>query len=59
MVMNLGGGSLRIYERDLQEKMFKILGFTEEEAKEQFGFLLEAFEYGVPPHGGVAFGLTV
>ncbi|WP_285395015.1 aspartate--tRNA ligase [Lysinibacillus sp. fls2-241-R2A-57] len=53
----LGGGSLRIYERDLQEKMFKLLGFTEEEAKAQFGFLLEAFEYGVPPHGGLAFGL--
>ncbi|WP_339259084.1 aspartate--tRNA ligase [Lysinibacillus sp. FSL K6-3209] len=53
----LGGGSLRIYERDLQEKMFKLLGFTEEEAKAQFGFLLEAFEYGVPPHAGLAFGL--
>ncbi|GLC88481.1 aspartate--tRNA ligase [Lysinibacillus piscis] len=53
----LGGGSLRIYERDLQEKMFKLLGFTEEEAREQFGFLLEAFEYGVPPHAGLAFGL--
>ncbi|MGE7693009.1 aspartate--tRNA ligase [Lysinibacillus sp. NPDC094177] len=53
----LGGGSLRIYERDLQEKMFKLLGFTDEEAKAQFGFLLEAFEYGVPPHGGLAFGL--
>lgn len=53
----LGGGSLRIYEPELQEKMFKLLGFTEEEAREQFGFLLEAFEYGVPPHGGVAFGL--
>ncbi|HWK24341.1 MAG TPA: aspartate--tRNA ligase [Ureibacillus sp.] len=53
----LGGGSLRIYERDLQEKMFKLLGFTQEEAKEQFGFLLEAFDYGVPPHGGLAFGL--
>ncbi|MEO4052157.1 aspartate--tRNA ligase [Solibacillus sp. CAU 1738] len=53
----LGGGSLRIYERDLQEKMFELLGFTQEEAKAQFGFLLEAFEYGVPPHGGLAFGL--
>lgn len=53
----LGGGSLRIYERDLQEKMFNLLGFTEEQAKEQFGFLLDAFEYGVPPHGGIAMGL--
>ncbi len=53
----LGGGSLRIFERDVQEKMFKALGFTEEEAREQFGFLLEAFEYGTPPHGGIALGL--
>ncbi|MCP3741190.1 aspartate--tRNA ligase [Rossellomorea sp. BNER] len=53
----LGGGSLRIYERDIQEKMFKVLGFTVEEAREQFGFLLEAFEYGTPPHGGIALGL--
>ena len=53
----LGGGSLRIFERNVQEKMFEILGFTEEEAKEQFGFLLDAFEYGTPPHGGVALGL--
>ncbi|MEB2299949.1 aspartate--tRNA ligase [Lysinibacillus xylanilyticus] len=53
----LGGGSLRIYERELQEKMFNLLGFTEEEARAQFGYLLEAFEYGVPPHGGLAFGL--
>ncbi|EMI10539.1 aspartate--tRNA ligase [Anoxybacillus gonensis] len=53
----LGGGSLRIFERDIQEKMFKALGFTEEQAREQFGFLLEAFEYGTPPHGGIALGL--
>jgi aspartyl-tRNA synthetase len=53
----LGGGSLRIYERDVQEKMFKVLGFTKEEAQAQFGFLLEAFEYGTPPHGGIALGL--
>ncbi|MGE7622861.1 aspartate--tRNA ligase [Viridibacillus sp. NPDC096237] len=53
----LGGGSLRIHEKDLQEKMFKTLGFTDEEAKEQFGFLMNAFEYGTPPHGGLAFGL--
>jgi aspartyl-tRNA synthetase len=53
----LGGGSLRIFEREIQEKMFKVLGFSEEEAREQFGFLLEAFEYGTPPHGGIALGL--
>ncbi|RNF40969.1 aspartate--tRNA ligase [Planococcus salinus] len=53
----LGGGSLRIYRRDIQEKMFKVLGFSEEEARAQFGFLMEAFEYGTPPHGGIAFGL--
>jgi aspartyl-tRNA synthetase len=53
----LGGGSQRIYERDIQEKMFKTLGFSEEAAREEFGFLLEAFEYGTPPHGGIAFGL--
>jgi len=53
----LGGGSMRIFERDVQEKMFRALGFTEEEARKQFGFLLEAFEYGTPPHGGIALGL--
>lgn len=53
----IGGGSMRIYKRDIQEKMFQALGFSKEEAYEQFGFLLDAFEYGTPPHGGVAFGL--
>lgn len=53
----LGGGSLRIYEREIQEKMFSVLGFSDAEAKEQFGFLMEAFEYGTPPHGGIALGL--
>jgi aspartyl-tRNA synthetase len=53
----LGGGSLRIYRRDIQEKMFHMLGFSEEEARAQFGFLMDAFEYGTPPHGGIAFGL--
>lgn len=53
----LGGGSQRIYQRDIQEKMFKTLGFSEEAAKEEFGFLMDAFEYGTPPHGGIALGL--
>jgi aspartyl-tRNA synthetase len=52
----VGGGSMRIYKRDVQEQMFKALGFSMEEANEQFGFLLEAFEYGTPPHGGFAYG---
>ncbi|MGU3472977.1 aspartate--tRNA ligase [Paenibacillus sp. D51F] len=53
----VGGGSMRIYKRDIQEKMFTALGFSMEQAHEQFGFLLDAFEYGTPPHGGIAFGL--
>ncbi len=53
----LGGGSIRIHKREQQEEMFKILGFTKEQSEEQFGFLLEALEYGAPPHGGVALGL--
>jgi aspartyl-tRNA synthetase len=53
----LGGGSIRIHNRDLQNQMFKTLGFTEEEAYQQFGFLLDAFKYGTPPHGGIAIGL--
>ena len=60
MVLNgseIGGGSIRIHDRALQKLMFKHLGFTDEEAQEQFGFLMNAFEYGAPPHGGLAFGL--
>ena len=53
----IGGGSVRIYQDDIQEKMFNILGFTSEEAYERFGFLLNAFKYGVPPHAGLAYGL--
>ena len=59
MVINgveLGGGSLRIYDPKLQDKMFELLGFTEEKAQDQFGFLMEAFKYGAPPHAGLAFG---
>lgn len=59
MVINgveVGGGSIRIFNKELQAKMFKTLGFSEEEAKYQFGFLMNAFEYGAPPHGGIAFG---
>jgi aspartyl-tRNA synthetase len=60
MVLNgneIGGGSIRIHDRELQSRMFDLLGFTKEEAQAQFGFLLNAFEYGAPPHGGLAFGL--
>jgi aspartyl-tRNA synthetase len=52
----IGGGSIRIHDRDLQAKNFKLLGFSDEEAEQQFGFLMGAFEYGAPPHGGIAFG---
>ncbi len=54
--VEVGGGSIRIFQKELQSTMFEVLGFTEEEAKAQFGFLLDAFEYGAPPHGGLAFG---
>jgi aspartyl-tRNA synthetase len=54
--VEIGGGSIRIHDRDLQKKMFRVLGFTDELAQEQFGFLMNAFEYGAPPHGGIAFG---
>ncbi|MGL6125706.1 aspartate--tRNA ligase [Chryseobacterium artocarpi] len=59
MVLNgneIGGGSIRIFDKDLQSKMFDLLGFTKEEAEAQFGFLMNAFKYGAPPHGGLAFG---
>lgn len=59
MVINgveIGGGSIRIFDRPLQEKMFEVLGFTPDQAQQQFGFLLDAFRYGAPPHGGIAFG---
>ena len=55
--VELGGGSVRIFQDDVQERMFRALGFTNEKAHEQFGFLLDAFKYGVPPHAGLAIGL--
>ena len=53
----LGGGSLRIYDNHLQEKIFELLGFSEQQIKDKFGFFIDAFQYGTPPHGGLAFGL--
>ncbi len=60
MVLNgneIGGGSIRIHDKSTQKMMFDYLGFTPEQAEDQFGFLMNAFEYGAPPHGGLAFGL--
>ena len=54
--VELGGGSIRIHDKELQAQMFELLGFSDEEAKAQFGFLMDAFQYGAPPHGGLAFG---
>jgi len=54
--VEIGGGSIRIHDKEIQSRMFDLLGFTKEEAEAQFGFLMNAFEYGAPPHGGIAFG---
>ena len=53
----IGGGSIRIHDKKIQSSIFDLLGFSEKDAKEQFGFLMDAFEYGAPPHGGIALGL--
>ena len=55
--MERGGGSVRIHDRELQKKMFSVLGLSDEECQEKFGFLIEAFKYGAPPHAGLAYGL--
>jgi aspartyl-tRNA synthetase len=55
--VEIGGGSIRIHNSELQKKMFSVLGFSDEQAQAQFGFLMNAFKYGAPPHGGIAFGL--
>ena len=55
--VEVGGGSLRIYRRDVQEKVFDAIGLSKEEAEEKFGYLMDAFQFGAPPHGGMAFGL--
>lgn len=55
--VEVGGGSIRIFDSELQQKMFRVLGFSAEEAEKQFGFLTNAFKYGAPPHGGIAFGV--
>ena len=55
--VEIGGGSIRIHDKATQKRMFQLLGFTDEQAQDQFGFLMDAFQFGAPPHGGIAFGL--